>query len=198
MRQDPKVAKRYAKAFFSAWSASMNASELKTVISSAEEISNAILISPELRTFWFSSGFNSNEKKVLTDILASRRCTSEATELLSFLILKKRTEILEQLILTLKDLYNKFTKTLEVKVESVVDLTDADKKEIMDAVKTLTITRDHTCEFIFDIDPHLLGGIRFRIDRYVYDYSLKSAFDQLRRSVETLDIHELMSPAGTA
>ena len=191
MVQDSRIASRYAKAFFTVWAKRLTGAELKKVISSVEELSKGILAHPQLKIFWLSSGFHLDEKQELIKILALQKCQEEAVDLLNFLITRKRTEILEDIVTSLKDIYNKHTKTLVVTIASAFELSPSDKKEMQCIVKGLEMAKGHVCEFLFKVEPYLLGGILLTIGRYVYEYSVKSAFNQLRRKIEVMDVREL-------
>lgn len=193
MIQDSRIAKRYAKAFFSVWSQRLDNTQLKKIISATQELSQDIYGHPQLKIFWLSSGFHLEEKQKLIEILVEKKCHSETVQLLDFLVRRKRPEILEEVVWALKDLYNKHTKTLEVTVSSAFELSPSDKKEMQSIVKSLAVAKEHNCEFLFQVEPQLLGGIFLAIGRYVYDYSVKSAFDQLRRKVQGMDVRELMT-----
>jgi F-type H+-transporting ATPase subunit delta len=195
MTRNPQIAKRYAKAFFSIWVDRLNPNELKNVIKASVELSRVLLQNAEVKIFWQSTSFHMEEKNILVDYFKDQNIKTEVIELLSFLVKRRRPEILSDVTQSLLGLYHEHTHTLLVSISSAFKLSNEDKKEMESIVSTLKVAQGHICEFDFNVDERLFGGMLIRIGRFVYDFSLKSSFEKLKRKVEMMDLREFTSPA---
>ncbi len=186
------VSKRYAKAIFSYWLDKLSANALKDASTHLEQAVQIIETKAEISALWLSSGFTKDEKLKFVDVLKKKNMPDEICSVLSFLVLKKRTEILSDLIVDIKELYYKHTKTLVVTVTSSNILTSVDIEEIKKSVQSLKVTDGLNCEYKFEVKPNILGGIVVRMGQFVYDYSTRATFNQLRRKIENLNPRELV------
>ncbi|HEY1064568.1 MAG TPA: ATP synthase F1 subunit delta, partial [Pirellulales bacterium] len=109
---------------------------------------------------------------------------------LQVLATRERLRYLQGVIRRLRRLHDEKHGLVRVRVEAPVELTEQQKKALVDRLRTgLKIEPRLTCV----VRPELLGGMVVRIEDTVYDGSVRSRLDLLRREILTRSVHEIQS-----
>ena len=170
------VARRYAEALFGL----------------ARERDLIELFQGELRQVAALLDANPDFTAVLNDRLVSPRDKKDlvgkafpkvhelVTNLLDLLIDKRREEYIPEIIAVYGRLVDVHNHTIEVQVTSAVTLDDDEQTRLGKALERATGKR---VRLRADVDKQILGGLMVRIDDRLYDGSVRSRLDQLRREM---------------
>ena len=104
----------------------------------------------------------------------------EALNLLKLLAQRKKLSILPEIASSYQQLFFTHTKTLEVKVVSVEELTASQKEQLFGALK-----RRHQCEILlrYQIDDKLIGGAIIYVADKVIDGSISGILQRLKQNL---------------
>ena len=133
----------------------------------------------ELRLFFFSPYFSSEEKKdgvekVLSD--ANERFSN----FLQLLAERHRMPALPRIRRQFDAQWAEARQLLPVKVTSAVELDDQLVKGIGDRIEEQT---GRTVDLSSDVDPEVIGGLVVRVGNMVMDASVRSRLEQIRKQV---------------
>lgn len=171
------VAKRYALALFEL---AQEKNLLAEVGADLKELTKVIESSPELLTLLEAPKFSIERKKqIIAEIFAGS--TPAFIHTLQLLVEKKRINEVKHLASAYVDLAAAAQGTAEATVYSTRALSAEESASISAAFakrvgkQSLTITNE--------IDPSLLGGIRIQIGNHIYDSSVASKLERLKREL---------------
>jgi ATP synthase F1 delta subunit len=133
----------------------------------------------ELRIFFFSPYFSTQEKK---DGLERAVTGADAVVLnfLELLIEKHRMPAIFRIRTRYDALWEEENKLLPVQITSAVELDKSTIKELGDRISEQT---GRTVELTSSVEPDILGGIVVRVGNSVLDASIRNRLDQLRKQV---------------
>jgi len=173
----PKLARRYAKAFFEF---SQEQDKLEDVIKDIRLIESVLSENKEFRTIICSPIIRSDKKiAILNEIFQSQIDTISLRYLT--LILKKGRECELDLICDEYDkLYKKFKRIVTLTIQSAEILGKEMVETIRQKVKSYL---EMEIEIVEQINPKLIGGIRLRFNDYLVDASVQGYMDRLRRQL---------------
>ncbi len=171
-----EIAQVYARALFEV---AKEQGKLDLVREQLGQFADALNENGDLRVFFFSPYFSTEEKK---DGL--RRALDGAdpavVNFLETLLERHRMPA----IFRIRDAYGRMwddeNQLLPVEVTSAVDLDDATVKSIGERIGEQTGQR---VELTSKVDPSILGGIVLRVGNSILDASIKHRLDQLRKHV---------------
>jgi F-type H+-transporting ATPase subunit delta len=171
-----EIATVYARSLFEV---AMDQDSLDRVREEIGEFADALSESHELRTFFFSPYFSTQEKK---DGLERAVTGADAAVLnfLELLIEKHRMPAIFRIRARLDTLWEKENKLLPVQITSAVELDEAIVKELGDRISEQT---GRKVELSSSVEPEILGGIVVQVGNSVLDASIRNRLDQLRRAV---------------
>ncbi|MGN0266458.1 MAG: ATP synthase F1 subunit delta [Lachnospiraceae bacterium] len=136
---------------------------------------------PELLKFLGHPDIELSEKVTTAEKIFEGRISSEIVGLLRIVVMKGRSSelinILDYFIAKTKE----FKKIGVASVTSAAELSDAQKKKIVE--KLLSSTAYKEFEMIYKVDPELIGGIVIRIGDRVVDGSVRSKLLNLKREL---------------
>lgn len=170
------VARRYAEALFSL----------------ARERNLIEVFHGELRLIAALLDANPDFTAVLNDRLVSLRDKKDlvgkafpkvhelVSNLLDLLIDKRREAYIPEIIAVFGRLVDVYNNTIEIHVTSAVTLDQAEQTRLGRALEGATGKR---IRLQADVDKNILGGLVVRIDDRLYDGSVRSRLDQLRRKM---------------
>lgn len=171
------LAKRYAQAVFEL---AQEKQILAEVGADLAELAKVIKETPELLALLAAPKLSVDRKKqLLAEIFANAQPVVVNT--LQILIDKKRVNEAGSLAAEFAKLAAAAQGTAEATVYSTRELTVEERESISSAFakrvgkQSLTITNE--------IDPSLLGGVRIQIGNHIYDSSLVSKLDRLKREL---------------
>ena len=171
-----EIARVYADALFEA---AEDRGELDTIHEQLGQFVDALNESRDMRVFFFSPYFSSEEKK-----RAIRGAISGASdELVNFLELlaeKHRMPAIFRIRRRFDELWAEAKRRLEVTLTSAVEL----DKSVVDKVgEEVARQTDRKIDLSSEVDPEILGGLVLRVGNMVLDASLRSKLEKLRKEV---------------
>ncbi len=171
-----EIAQVYARALFEV---AQEQKKLDEVREQLGQFADALNDSADLRVFFFSPYFSTEEKKdglhkALTD------ADPAIVNFLETLLERHRMPVIFRIRDEYGRLWDSENKLLPVEVTSAVDLDDATVKSIGERIGEQTGQR---VELTSRVDPSILGGIVLRVGNSILDASIKHRLDQLRKHV---------------
>jgi F-type H+-transporting ATPase subunit delta len=171
-----EIAQVYARALFEV---AKEQNKLDLVREQLGQFADALNESGDLRVFFFSPYFSTEEKK---DGL--RRALDGAdpviVNFLETLLERHRMPVIFRIRDQHQRLWDQENQLLPVEVTSAVGLDDATVKSIGERIGEQTGQR---VELTSKVDPSILGGIVLRVGNSILDASIKHRLDQLRKHV---------------
>jgi F-type H+-transporting ATPase subunit delta len=171
-----EIAEVYARALFEA---AKDNDVLERVHDELAEVDEALRDDPELRLFFFSPYFTSEEKK---DGIGKVVDGADA-RLINFLELlteRHRMPLLSRIRKQYDARWAEEQKLLPVSVTSAVEL---DKELVKDIGKRIQDQTGRKVELSSNVDPEVLGGLVVRVGNLVLDASVRNRLEQLRKQV---------------
>ncbi|MCL2130964.1 MAG: ATP synthase F1 subunit delta [Lentimicrobiaceae bacterium] len=173
----PKIARRYAKAFF----------EFSQELGKVEEISNDMHLicstfqeNKELRFTITSPIVPADKKRAVLNALFENKVASVTLQYIQ-LVLKKRREIhLDLMCSEFEKLYKEHKNIVTLFVNSVKPLEKEALQEITDKIKSYIGAE---LEVIERVKPQLIGGISLQFNDYFVDASIKGTINKLRKEL---------------
>jgi len=171
-----EIAQVYARALFEV---AREQGKLDLVREQIGQFADALDESGDLRVFFFSPYFSTEEKK------DGLRRTVEGADpaivnFLEALLERHRMPVIFRIRDEYGRLWDAENRLLPVEVTSAVDLDDATVKSIGERIGEQTGQR---VELTSKVDPSILGGIVLRVGNSILDASIKHRLDQLRKHV---------------
>jgi F-type H+-transporting ATPase subunit delta len=143
------------------------------------ELTRALEESRELRLFFFSPYFSSEEKKE-----GVHRVLDGADEhfvrFLELLAERHRMPVIFRIKRAFDELWAEEKRLLPVSVTSAIDLDESLVREIGERIERET---GREVELTRRVDPDVLGGLVLRVGNMVLDASLRGRLEQLRKQV---------------
>ncbi len=171
-----EIARVYADALFEA---AKNGDKLDEIHSELDEFADAMNESNDMRVFFFSPYFSSEEKKSAIGETVSS-ASDEFVNFLELLAEKHRVPAIFHIRRRFDELWAEANKRLEVTLTSAVEL---DKSVVEKVGKEVERQTDRTIDLQAEVDPDILGGLVLRVGNRVLDASLRSKLERLRKEV---------------
>ena len=171
-----EIAQVYARALFEV---AKEQDKLDVVREQLGQFADALNGNGDLRVFFFSPYFSTEEKKDgLKRMLDGADPAIE--NFLQSLLERHRMPVIFRIRATYEQLWDQENKLLPVQVTSAVELDEATVKSIGERIGEQTGQR---VELTSTVDPDILGGIVLRVGNSILDASIKHRLDQLRKHV---------------
>ena len=171
-----EIARVYGDALFGV---AKEEGKLDEIRSDLGEFADALDAESELRLFFFSPYFSSQEKREGIE----RAVSGASDELVNFLKLlaeKHRMPAIFRIRSYFDDLWAEENKRLEVRVTSAVELDRSVVERIGSEIERKTSME---IDLEADVDEDILGGLVLRVGNMVLDASLRAKLNKLRREV---------------
>lgn len=175
---DSKVAKRYAKAIFSA---AHRANMVDAVESDLNAISHLVDTHQEFRGFLRTPRISREDKVKIAEKLFSDRITSLSMATLRLILTKGRASEFEAIREEYIQMRRELGHVLYAKVTSSANLDSDQQKAIVD---TLASKSGKKVEADFSVDPSLIGGVKVAIGNYVLDGTVRGSLNRLRDALK--------------
>jgi len=171
-----EIAQVYSRALFEV---AKEQGKLDLVREQLGQLSDALNENGDLRVFFFSPYFSTEEKK---DGLhkAVEGADPAVVNFLEALLERHRMPAIFRIRAQYEALWDAENRLLPVEVTSAVDLDEATVKSIGARIGEQTGQR---VELTSKVDPGILGGIILRVGNSILDASIKHRLDQLRKHV---------------
>lgn len=171
-----EIAQVYARALFEV---AREQNKLDVVREQLGQFADALNDNGDLRVFFFSPYFSTEEKK--NGLHGALDGADPAiVNFLETLLERHRMPVLFRIRDEYGRLWDSENKLLPVEVTSAVGLDDATVKSIGERIGQQTGQR---VELTSKVDPSILGGIVLRVGNSILDASIKHRLDQLRKHV---------------
>ena len=171
-----EIAQVYARALFEV---AQEQGKLDVVREELGQITEALEENAELRLFFYSPYFSTDEKR---DGL--RRTVTDADpvmmNVLDILVENHRLPVLPRLRREYERRWRDANNLLPVTVTSAVELDDAVVERIGDEIGRQT---GRTVELTREVDPSIVGGFVVRVGNAILDASIKNRLDNLRKQI---------------
>ena len=171
-----EIAQVYARSLFEV---AQEQGKLDVVREELGQITEALEENAELRLFFYSPYFSTDEKR---DGL--RRTVTDADpvtmNVLDILVENHRLPVLPRLRREYERRWREANNLLPVTVTSAVQLDDAVVERIGDEIGRQT---GRTVELTREVDPSIVGGFVVRVGNAILDASIKNRLDNLRKQI---------------
>ena len=171
-----EIARVYADALFEA---AQDKDKIDDVHDELAQFADAMNESNDLRVFFFSPYFSSDEKrKAIRETVSGE--SDEFRNFLELLAEKHRMPAVFAIRRRYDELWTEAKKRLEVTVTSAIEL---DKSVVDDVGKAIEKQTGREIDIEANVDPEILGGLVLRVGNRVLDASLRSKLERLRKEV---------------
>jgi F-type H+-transporting ATPase subunit delta len=183
-----RIARLYAEAILRAAPDTAQAAEL---VKEFEALGHDVLASdPHLAAFFASTAVGRDRKAKVIDTVFKGRASELFVNALQVLNDHERLELLGPLIGELRELFNERTGKLRVLVRSAMSLPDNQRERLLQKLRD-TFRKEPVLDV--QIDPELLGGMVVQVGDWVYDQSVKTQLDNLRKQLIARSSYEIQS-----
>lgn len=173
------VARRYAKALFSL---AVEMGRVEPWSESLQSLNEAVEGSPDLLEVLSNPVYSREQRRAIVEKLAAAlRLESEPANLLFLLGDRNRLGYLGAIVDTFRTLADGHLGRVRAKVTSAVPLDASAAQAIADRLSQATKA---TVLLDRDVDPALLGGVVAQVGSLVYDGSVRTQLEDLRRQLK--------------
>ena len=171
-----EIAQVYARSLFEV---AQEQGKLDVVREELGQITEALEESAELRLFFYSPYFSTDEKR---EGLRSTVTDADPVmmNVLDILVENHRLPVLPRLRREYERRWREANNLLPVTVTSAVELDDAVVERIGDEIGRQT---GRTVELTREVDPSIVGGFVVRVGNAILDASIKNRLDNLRKQI---------------
>ena len=173
----PKLARRYAKAFFEF---SQEQDKVEDVIKDIHLIENVLSENKDFRLVISSPIIRIDKKIAILNEIFTSRIDNVSLQYLTLIFKKGRECELELICDEYDKLYKKFKRIVTLYIQSTESL---GKNIIEDIRQKIRNYLEMEIEIIEQINPRLIGGVRLRFNDYLIDASVQGYMDRLRRQL---------------
>ncbi|HEY1357091.1 MAG TPA: ATP synthase F1 subunit delta [Thermoleophilaceae bacterium] len=171
-----EIAEVYARALFEA---AKDNDVVDRIHDELGEVDEALQEDRELRLFFFSPYFGSDEKKEGVAKVVSG-ADERTVNFLELLAERHRMPLLPRIRKQFDALWAEDQQLLPVSVTAAVELDDSLVKDIGNRIQEQT---GRKVELSSNVDPEVLGGLVVRVGNMVLDASVRNRLEQLRKQV---------------
>ena len=172
-----KTARRYAKALYDL---AAQTGVLEPVLSDLGSLRSGLVQSPELARFLGNYILPRSARREALTRLFTGKLHPLSFKFLMFLEAKKRLGRLVEIDTAFQALYDEKAGIVKGRLTSAFPMDPADARAIAERVRARV---PGTIELAADVAPALLGGFRLRVDDLLFDLSLATRLQTLRRRI---------------
>ena len=173
------IARRYAKALFGL---AVDSGRVEPWAKSLDALREAVLTSPDLRDVLSNPVYSKEQRRAIVENLAeAMKLDPEPANLLFLLGDRNRLGYLAAVVDTFRELADRHLGRLRATVTSAVGLDDAAAQAIGEE-----LSRKHGAQILLDraVDPAILGGVVAQVGSLVYDGSVRTQLEDLRKQLK--------------
>jgi F-type H+-transporting ATPase subunit delta len=173
------IARRYAKALFGL---AVETGRVEAWAKSLESLREAVETSPDLRDVLSNPVYSKEQRRAIIEKLAAALALDpEPSHLLFLLGDRNRLGYLAAIVATFRDLADQHLGRLRATVTSAVKLDDLAAQAIAEKLSQAT-----KAKVLLDrvVDPALLGGVVAQVGSLVYDGSVRTQLEDLRKQLK--------------
>jgi F-type H+-transporting ATPase subunit delta len=173
------IARRYAKALFSLAS---DGGHVEGWNDSLQTLKRAIESSPDLQDVLSNPVYSKEQRRAIVEQLGTAlKLAAEPTSLLYLLAERNRLGYLGTIVDRFRDLADAHLGRVRARVTSAVPL---DAAAVQAIAERLVASAKATVVVERAVDPSLLGGVVAQVGSLVYDGSLRTQLDDLRKTLK--------------
>jgi F-type H+-transporting ATPase subunit delta len=173
----PKLARRYAKAFFEF---SQEQNKVEDVIKDIRFIENVLSENKDFKVIISSPIIRVDKKVAILNEIFKSRVDAVSLQYLTLIFKKGRECELDLICDEYDKLYKKFKRIATLYIQSA----EAVGKNIIESIRLkISSYLDMKIEIIEQINPKLIGGVRLRFNDYLLDASVQGYMERLRRQL---------------
>jgi F-type H+-transporting ATPase subunit delta len=183
-----RVARVYAEALLNAAGAVNQGDE---VLEELEALTGDVFrADPNFEVFLTRSAAGRERKAALIKKVFAHRASEAVLNFLLVLNDHDRLDLLRPIAAEARELQNERTNRVRVHVTTAVPLPDDQRQRLLDELR-----RSFPFEPLLQesVDPDLLGGLIVRIGTWLFDGSVRSQLDKLRKQLIERSSHEIQS-----
>ncbi len=173
------LSRRYALALFKL---SVEKGELDNVNDEFGVISELVSSKENFRYFLISPKVDIEQKKKVLKSIFGDHISKHLLHFLYLLLDKKRQTLIEKIRSNFVTLFNNHYNKAEITVRPAISLGD---EIINDLKKVFEKKLEKTIAVQEEVDPSLIGGVQVRVNNTVYDASVKTKLEKLRKVLAT-------------
>jgi F-type H+-transporting ATPase subunit delta len=173
------IARRYAKALFGL---AVEQGQVEPWSESLQALKHAIEGSPDLRDVLSNPVYSREQRRAIVSQLGEAlKLAADPTALLHLLADRNRLSYLSAIVDTFRDLADAHLGRVRAKVTSAVPLEPATAQAIADR-----LAQAAKAKVILDraVDPALIGGVVAQVGSLVFDGSVRTQLQDLRRNLK--------------
>jgi len=180
MKQEKKLAKKYAQAIFEITEGDQKLQE--TYLSEVKDINTVIKATGEIKEIFENPGISKEHKKDLLKKIFTDKINEQIINLLCVLIENQRFNLLLAIQDCLLELINKQKGILVAEIYSTQELDSLVVSKIVETLQHKTLTQGvKEIKINQKIDTSLIGGLKVKINDLVYDGSIRGKLENLKR-----------------
>lgn len=174
---DLRVARRYASALFHV---ALRTRTLQRTEEDLARLQSLLQESPQFRAFLFDPRIARDRKRERLQELLGTTLQPNTLRLLELVIEKRREKLINAICQEFQRLYEAHQGILRTLITSAVPLTQEEQTALVQKLEQGTGKQVIPT---FEVDPHLIGGIKVQMGDYEIDGTLRGALEQLREHV---------------
>lgn len=144
-------------------------------------LSSLLTESREFKEFVLNPVVKGEDKKAVLKKVMGSDANPYLVNFMMLLVDKRRIVFLEPIVEQYLNLLRKLNQTVLAEVTSATQLSEEQKQNIVEKVKTIAEARD--VELKTSVDPNLIGGVIIKVGSKVIDASLRGQLRRIRISL---------------
>jgi F-type H+-transporting ATPase subunit delta len=183
-----RVAKVYAEALLRSAGQRGQGAELRDELQAL--VGNVFRREPALEVFLTNPAVGRDRKTALLKQAFEGRCSELLFDFLNVLNAHDRLDVLRGVADAYRDLVDRSENRMQVRVRSAVPLAD-DQRDRLTGELRETFGKEPVLHA--SVEPELLGGLVVQVDDWVYDASVRTRLDILRKQLVERSSHAIQS-----
>lgn len=171
-KQVSQLARIYATSLFEA------NNDHEKILSELLTVSDIILNSKDFVNTMLNPAISLNVKFDIIDEVFKNELSDKVLNFVKIVVEKNRFNEFEKIVFAFKNLLDKANNTQKVEIISAIELSDNQKKDVLDKLKN-KLNKSITPDWI--IDKSIIAGLVIKIDDNVIDSSVKNKLEKLSR-----------------
>jgi F-type H+-transporting ATPase subunit delta len=173
------TAKRYATAFFEL---AKEQSQIDAIAGDLESLTQLLALEGDVLSFMYNPTLRRQEQATALEAIAQHLKLSKlTTQFLGTLALKRRLDVLPQIITAMRDLISVHKGEITAEVISAQAL---DQKQITELAANLKSVLGVDVRVSLHVDPEIMGGLIIRVGSRLIDSSVRTKLERLHRALK--------------
>lgn len=175
--QQQQIGAVYAKSLLAA---ARESGDLERVVEELESFGTEVLVQqPRFLEVMESTRIGQNEKLQLIDRVFQNNASPTLVNFLKVISRKGRFECIGAIVHEVRRLYNEEIGIVEAQVTAASELEESVQQQIAEKLATILGKK---VNLSLSVDPSMLGGLKIRVGDKVFDGSVQSQLERVRRT----------------